>query len=101
SEKTWKLGFTTGHGQKPRERSIAARNQTRVLQEAPRPNDALVCLKPRRCCVAMKQGVKASGCIAFERRKGSPSMWSIPPPLKSTFFRLRPKWMRGTGETGL
>jgi transposase len=33
SEKTWKLGFTTGHGQKPRERSIAARSQTRVLQE--------------------------------------------------------------------
>jgi transposase len=33
SEKPWKLGFTTGHGQKPRERSIAARNQTRVLQE--------------------------------------------------------------------
>src|SRR4029453_18630372 len=31
--KTWKLGFTTGHGQKPRERSIAAGNQTRVLQE--------------------------------------------------------------------
>jgi transposase len=26
-EKTWKLGFTTGHGQKPRERSIAACNQ--------------------------------------------------------------------------
>jgi transposase len=33
SEKTWKLGFTTGHGQKPRERSIAACNQARVLQE--------------------------------------------------------------------
>jgi hypothetical protein len=31
NEKTWTLGFTTGHGQKPRERSIAARNQTRVL----------------------------------------------------------------------
>ena len=26
SEKTWKLGFTTGHGQKPRERGVAARN---------------------------------------------------------------------------
>ena len=25
SEKTWKLGFTTGHGQKPRERTVAAR----------------------------------------------------------------------------
>ena len=32
-EKTWKLGFTTGHGQKPRERSIAACNQARLLQE--------------------------------------------------------------------
>jgi transposase len=33
SENTWKLGFTTGHGQKPRERSFAARHQARVLQE--------------------------------------------------------------------
>ena len=33
SEKTWKLGFTTGHGQKPRERSIAASNQAHLLQE--------------------------------------------------------------------
>jgi transposase len=33
SEKTWKLGFTTGPGQKPRERGGAARHQARVLQE--------------------------------------------------------------------
>src|SRR5215468_6856528 len=33
SEKTWKLGFTTGHGQKPRERTITARQQERVLDE--------------------------------------------------------------------
>jgi transposase len=33
SEKTWKLGCTTGHGQKPRERSIAACHQVHVLQE--------------------------------------------------------------------
>ena len=32
-EKHWKLGCTTGHGQKPRERTIAARHQARVLQE--------------------------------------------------------------------
>ena len=32
-EKTWKLGCTTGHGQKPRERSIAACHQARLLQE--------------------------------------------------------------------
>src|SRR5215471_18380921 len=33
SEKTWKLGFTTGHGQKPRERTVTARHQERVLAE--------------------------------------------------------------------
>ena len=33
SEKTWKLGFTTGHGQKPREHAVAARDQGRLLQE--------------------------------------------------------------------
>jgi transposase len=33
SEKTWKLGFTTGPGQKPRERGVTARNQARVRQE--------------------------------------------------------------------
>lgn len=33
SEKSWKLGFTTGHGQKPRERAIAARDQKRLLDE--------------------------------------------------------------------
>ena len=33
SENTWKLGFTLGHGQKPRERTIAARDPTRVLEE--------------------------------------------------------------------
>ena len=32
-EKTWKLGFTTGHGQKPRERTVTARYQERVLDE--------------------------------------------------------------------
>ncbi len=33
SEKTWKLGFTTGHGQKPRERIVTARHQECVLDE--------------------------------------------------------------------
>ena len=31
--KTWKRGCTMGHGQQPRERSIAARHQVRLLQE--------------------------------------------------------------------
>jgi transposase len=33
SEKTWKLGFTTGHGQKPRERTVTARPHEHVLNE--------------------------------------------------------------------
>jgi hypothetical protein len=33
SENTWKLGFTTGPGQKPRERAVAARDQGRLLHE--------------------------------------------------------------------
>ena len=37
-EKTWKLGCTTGHGQPPRARSIATRNQTRVLHEVAQAN---------------------------------------------------------------
>jgi transposase len=32
-EKAWKLGCTTGHGQQPRERTVAARQQGRVRQE--------------------------------------------------------------------
>src|SRR5215471_15279396 len=32
-EKTWKLGFTTGPGQKPRERTMTARDHERVLDE--------------------------------------------------------------------
>jgi transposase len=33
SEKTWKLGFSIGHGHKPRERMLPARDQKRVLDE--------------------------------------------------------------------
>jgi hypothetical protein len=32
-EKTWQLGFTTGPGQKPRERAVTARDQQRVLDD--------------------------------------------------------------------
>src|SRR5438445_11734157 len=41
SEKTWKLGFTTGHGQKPRERTVSAWQQERVLDEIARAKNRL------------------------------------------------------------
>jgi transposase len=33
SEHTWKLGFSLGHGHKPRERTMAARDLKRLLDE--------------------------------------------------------------------
>jgi hypothetical protein len=32
-DRSWKLGFATGHGQKPRERTVPARNLERLVQE--------------------------------------------------------------------
>lgn len=41
NEKTWKLGFTTGHGQKPRERGVTARHQEQTpIQDYPLPTPA-------------------------------------------------------------
>jgi len=33
SEKPWQLGFTTGHGHKPRERTVTTRHHQRLLDE--------------------------------------------------------------------
>ena len=65
SEKTWKLGFTTGHGQKPRERTVTARQQERVLEEIVQAKRRQVCRTRHPWSVVMKRGVKASGCIGF------------------------------------
>ena len=40
SEKKWKPGFTTGQGQKPRERNVTARDQDRGSTKSPWPNAA-------------------------------------------------------------
>ena len=71
SEKAWKLGFTTGHGQKPRERTVdRAAAGARAPRNRPGQTPLVVCRKRRRWSVAMKRGVKASGCIAFCRAQG-------------------------------
>jgi transposase len=57
SEKTWKLGFTTGHGQKPRERAVAARDQGRLLQEIAQAN--------RRC--GLPESASVVSCYAAGR----------------------------------
>src|SRR5262252_7745061 len=66
SEKTWKLGFITGHGQKPRERTVPARQQERVLDEIAHakrrlglPNTALVV----SCYEAGREGFWLHRCL--------------------------------------
>jgi hypothetical protein len=51
SEKTWKLGSTTGHGQKPREHTVTARHQEHVLDEIAQAKRRLGL--PDRSCMAM------------------------------------------------
>jgi hypothetical protein len=51
-EKTWQLGFTTGHGQQPRERGFAVRPQTRVLQAVAQANKR--CDLPERAGGALR-----------------------------------------------
>jgi hypothetical protein len=48
-EKTWKLGCTPGHGQKPRTRTVPARQQERVRgRKRPRPTPSGSACKRRR-----------------------------------------------------
>jgi len=84
SEKTWKLGFTTGHGQKPRERTVPARQQERVLEESAHAKRRLGLPDTALWSVAMKRDAKAFGCIGFGRGRGSRTRWWIPPLLRST-----------------
>jgi hypothetical protein len=65
SDKTWKLGFTTGHGQKPRERNVTARDQERVLNEIAQAKRRLGCWRRRPWSVATKRVEKGFGCIGF------------------------------------
>jgi hypothetical protein len=74
SENTWKLGFTTGHGHKPRERTVAARHQARVLQEIAQakrrfglPETAPVV----RCDEAGREGFWAASLCASARDPNS------------------------------
>jgi len=82
SEKTWKLGFTLGHGQPPRERTIAARDPQRLLHEVAHAKARFGLGATAPGAVVTKPDGKVFGCIVFCRPKGSPVMWSLLPPLR-------------------
>ena len=66
SENTWKLGFTLGHGQKPRERTIAARDPKRVLEEVRHAKGRFGL--PETAPVVSCDSAKASGQERWVRR---------------------------------
>ena len=70
SEKTWKLSFTTGHGPKPRQRTIPARDLQRLLEEAahakarfalPDPTPVVSCYEAGRDGFWLHRFVQAHG----------------------------------------
>src|SRR3977135_80485 len=82
SEKTWKLGFTTGHGQKPRERTVPARQQERVLEESAHAKRRMGLPAPAPVLICDEAGRKDFWLHRFCRGTGSPIMWWTPPPLR-------------------
>ena len=84
SEKTWKLGFTTGPGQKPRERTVSARQQERVLDEIARAKDRLGLPASAAVVSCYEAGREGFWLHRFLQGTGSRLMWWIPPPLRST-----------------
>ena len=83
SEKTWKLGFTTGHGQKPRERTVPARQQERVLDEIAHAKRRMGLPASAAVVSCYEAGREGFWLHRYLQGTGSPIMWWIPPPLRS------------------
>jgi transposase len=96
SEKTWKLGFTTGHGQKPRERTVPARHQERVLEEIAHAKRRLGLPDTAPVISCYEAGREGFWLHGFYRRTGSRTRWWIPLPSRSTVAVVEPRAMGWT-----
>ena len=82
SEKTWKLGFTTGHGQQPRERTVSARQQERVLDEIAQAKRRMALPESAAVVSCYEAGRDGFWLHRFLQGQGSRIMWWIPPLLR-------------------
>jgi transposase len=96
SDKTWKLGFTTGHGQKPRERNVTARDQERVLNEIAQAKRRLGLPETAPVVSCYEAGREGFWLHRFLKAHGITTTWWIPPPLKSAGASVGPKAMGWT-----
>jgi hypothetical protein len=90
NEKTWKLGCTTGHGQKPRERRSAAYHQAHVLQDVAQAKKRFG-LPETVPVVSCYEAGREGFCIGFYRPKASPTMRWIPHRLRSIVAIVGPR----------
>src|SRR5215831_8889261 len=72
SEKNWKLGFTTGAGQKPRERGMTARHQERMLDESAQAKRRFGLPETTPVVSCYEAGREGFWLIGFCWRTGSP-----------------------------
>src|SRR2546425_406360 len=96
SEKTWKLGFTTGHGQKPRERTVTARHHEHVLNEIAQAKRRLGLPETAPVVSCYEAGREGFWLHRFLQAHGSRTMSGIPPLLRSTAGGGEPKAMGWT-----
>jgi transposase len=96
-EKTWKLGFTTGPGQKPRERNMTARDHERVLDEIAQAKRRLGLPETAPVVSCYEAGREGFWLHRFLEAHGITNHvgW-IPPPLKSAGVSAGPKAMGST-----
>src|SRR5262245_38093023 len=96
SQKTWKLGFTTGHGQKPRERSMPARDHERVLDEIAHAKRRLRLPETASVVSCYEAGREGFWLHRFLLAQGMTNQVWIPPLLRSIAAGVEPRAMGWT-----
>ena len=72
---SWKLAFATQHGEKPRRRSVDARDMAALEQELARAKARLKWRRTSRCIAAMRPVATGSGFIGTWLYAGSRTWW--------------------------
>jgi hypothetical protein len=89
-ENPWQLGCTTGHGQKPRERPVAARPQGRLLHESAQAQASLGLPESAPVVSGSEAGRAGFGRHRWLPAPGRPLLGAIPPRLRSIAASVAP-----------
>jgi hypothetical protein len=98
-EKTWRLGFTTGHGQKPREHTVTARQQARGLQEITQAKRRFGLPETALVVSCDEAGRKGFWWHRFFTGQRITTRWWIPPRLRAIVASVGPRVMGWTSAS--